>query len=171
MELAFPLELKTLTKEGSFEGNASTYGNVDSGGDVVERGSFARTLAAGKTRKLLWAHRDPVGSVELTDSPAGLHAKGNLNLEKQSGRDAYSDLKFYKEQGSPLGLSIGFQAVEADYAGEIRHLREIKLYEVSLVIYPMNEQAVVLGVKAADIARLQNEIEEFKRGILSALKR
>ena len=42
---AFKLEIKSISDQGIFKGLASVYGNVDLGGDVVEPGAFARTLA------------------------------------------------------------------------------------------------------------------------------
>lgn len=169
-QVSFEFEVKTLSETGQFTGIASAYSNRDNGDDVVEPGAFTKTLASGKVRKLLWQHREPVGVVELNDSASGLQAKGQLNLDKQAGRDAYSDLKFYKKNGSPLGLSIGFETLDSWPDGAVRHLTEIKLWEVSIVTFPMNDRAVVDSVKSADVARLAHEIQEFKAGLLAELK-
>jgi phage head maturation protease len=57
-------ELKASDGGGwSFTGYASTYGNVDAGGDVVMRGAFDASLGLRKKRPLLWQHdlREPIG--------------------------------------------------------------------------------------------------------------
>jgi hypothetical protein len=55
--------------------------------------------------------------------------------------------------GAVKGLSIGYDAVVVDYskASEgIRVLKEVKLWEYSLVPFPMNPEATVTGVKGLD---------------------
>jgi hypothetical protein len=167
MQTAFPFEVKKLAESGEFEGLAAVYGNVDSIGDVIEAGAFARTLAASKERPLLFNHRDPVGIVELTDSSAGLIAKGKLSLGVQQAKDVYTLVR----DRVVKGLSIGFETVKSDWRGEIRHLLEIKLWEVSLVTFPANPLATVTDVKSLDYSRVERALSEFKRDILAALER
>jgi hypothetical protein len=147
MQRTFALELKALTGDGTFEGIASTYGgDPDSKGDIVEPGAFTRTLAISKERPLLWQHRDPIGTVRLSDSSAGLMCKGKLTLAVQQAKDAYALLK----DGVIKGLSIGFETIKAGYNGDYsaRHLQELKLWEVSLVTLAANSNAMVTDVKA-----------------------
>ena len=147
----FPLEIKAaeMQEDGTFVGLASTYGNVDQGNDVVDRGAFTKTLnERGVEVPLLWSHdsKIPVGLGTLEDSPSGLVVRGKLNLEKQIGRDVYSDMKMRIVKG----LSIGFETINKKMNEGVRHLTELKLYEVSLCLFPMNEQASVFGVKHAE---------------------
>lgn len=165
-QIGFALELKKLSETGVFEGLASTYGNVDETGDVVLPGAFTKTLSASKDRPLLWQHRDPIGMVELSDSPAGLFVKGKLTLAVRQAVEAYALMK----DGAVKGLSIGFETIRSDFKGAVRQLQELKLWEVSLVTMAANQQAVVTSVKAADLSRLSQEIEEFRRGILAAMR-
>jgi hypothetical protein len=51
-----------------------------------------------------------------------------------------------------LALSIGYATRDADYAKGHRVLRELALYEVSLVAMPMNTQARITQVKSAALA-------------------
>jgi phage head maturation protease len=46
------------------------------------------------------------------------------------------------------GLSIGYDTIQATYEGDVRHLTELRLWEISCVTFPMNESAQVSGVKA-----------------------
>src|SRR5262249_31377443 len=46
------------------------------------------------------------------------------------------------------GLSIGFQTVKREMKDGVRQLKELKLYEGSIVTFPMNESALIETVKA-----------------------
>lgn len=166
------VETKELHDSGGFVGFAAVYGNIDQGGDVIERGAFKKTLTERKrTIPVFHEHKVAVGAATLEDTDFGLKAIGELNLEKQSSRDAYSDLKFYREKGISVGMSIGFRAMgEPEIKNGIRHLREVKLYEVTLTLMPMNEKASVVEVKSSlstieDHLAAWNEIQaELKSG-------
>jgi HK97 family phage prohead protease len=141
------LEIKEVTDQGTFEGLLSPYGNVDGGDDVVEPGAYTKTLKEqGVVRPLLWQHKpdQPIGQIELEDRPDGLWAKGKLLLDIPKGKEAYTLLK----AGVVKALSIGFQSVKDSVEGGVRHLKEIRLYEGSLVTFPMNEMALIRSVKA-----------------------
>jgi HK97 family phage prohead protease len=140
------LEIKQLTEEGTFEGLLSPYGNKDDGDDIVEKGAYTKTLKEqGKNRPLLWQHKSdtPIGSIELEDRPNGLWAKGKLLRELPKAQEAYVLLK----AGVIKAMSIGFQSIKDEIKDGVRHLKEIKLYEGSLVTFPMNEQALITNVK------------------------
>jgi HK97 family phage prohead protease len=147
-----PFEVKTVTEDGTFSGIASPYGNKDLGEDIVDAGAFTKTIAErGNKVRLLDGHKIRIGLAEVSDGAAGLSMNGIINLDKQAGRDAYSDLKFYNAKGMPMGLSIGYDPIKAEYSPltKARHLKEVKLYEVSVTEFPMNESARVLSVKSA----------------------
>lgn len=160
-QLDFPFEIKSLSEQGEFTGYASTYGNRDSVDDVVMPGSFTRTLAAEKTRTLFYNHRISIGTAELVDSPEGLIAKGKLSLGLQEGRDAYVRLK----DGIITAMSIGFQTVKDEVKGGVRYLKEIRLWEVSLVELPANSEARILSVKSAEIAELSQKFDALIREV------
>jgi uncharacterized protein len=165
MLLGFPFEMKELTEDGTFEGLAATY-TLDLGNDLIERGAFAKTLNASRDRPLLMGHKDPIGRVSLDDSPAGLVARGKLSLGVQAGRDAYTLLKDQVIRS----MSIGYEAVKSTYVGEVRHLHEIKLWEISLVVFPMQPAAAVTSVKSLDHQSIQSALREMKAAVLSALQ-
>src|ERR1041385_8651826 len=125
------LEIKNLGDQGTFEGYASTFGNEDLGGDVVVQGAFSKTIADNPKRPLLWNHNsdEPIGMTTAAEDTAGLSVKGVLNLDVQRARETYSLMK----QGAVKGLSIGYDPVRKDHKDGVRYLKELKLYEVSLV--------------------------------------
>jgi HK97 family phage prohead protease len=145
-----PLDVKKLTEAGEFEGYASTFGNVDRGGDVVEAGAFAKTLKKGASKvKMLFQHdpSQPLGKwLEMAEDRKGLWVKGKLNLEVQRSRETLALMK----DGAIDSLSIGFRAIKSapgDAAGVFRKLLEVDLWEISLVTFGMNERATVRAVK------------------------
>jgi HK97 family phage prohead protease len=164
---AFAFEVKALSEQGQFSGIASTYGNVDQQGDVIQAGAFTRTLSdAGKQRPLLWQHSTPIGLVTLTDTASGLLAEGQLSLGIQQAKDAYVLLK----DRVVRGMSVGFSTIKEQAVGGVRQLLELKLYEVSLVTFPANEMAGITSVKSATrqgtieaFADALRELKEFRR--------
>ena len=75
----FELE-KYDEEQGIVSGYASVFGNVDDGGDVVEPGAFAETIAEGVGRvKILALHNDcwlPVGRpLVLKEDTKGLNQR------------------------------------------------------------------------------------------------
>lgn len=147
------LDIKSVTPDGFFTGYASVFSVTDRGGDVVMPGSFTKSLQkypAGKV-KLLWQHdtSEPVGVwTSLTEDSHGLKAEGQLLLETARGREAHALMK----AGALDGLSIGFKTIrdEIDRKSGVRRLHEVELREVSLVTFPMNEDATITGVKSTN---------------------
>lgn len=149
-----PLEVKAAGGEaGTFEGYGSIFGNVDSYYDVVMPGAFANSLAEyqakGKLPKLLWQHRadEPIGLFEaMHEDGKGLYVKGRLLVDDDPlAARAWAHLK----AGSIDGLSIGYAVRDAEYDEEERVLRltDLDLWEVSLVTFPANPDALVSDVK------------------------
>lgn len=140
------LEIKEVTAEGYFEGLLSPYNNVDLGGDMVEPGAYTKTLLEnGDKIPMLWQHKAdcPIGDLQLEDRPEGLWCKGQLLMSLELAQNAYLLIK----AGVVKGLSIGFETVKSVYVGTVRHIKEIRLWEGSVVTFPMNQQALIAAVK------------------------
>lgn len=141
------MEIKEISADGSFEGLLSPYGNVDGGGDVVEPGAYTKTLKErGSKVPLLWQHKSdtPIGELTLDDRKDGLWCKGQLLMELPEAQKAYLLIK----SRIVKGLSIGFSTIKDAIANGVRRLLELKLYEGSIVTFPMNEMAMITNVKA-----------------------
>lgn len=169
------IESKDIGTEGEFEGYASTFGNVDQGGDVVERGAFIESVTAakadGRTIPMLWQHdqSEPIGVWEdISEDRKGLWVKGRLLIDADPlAKRAYALLKA-KALG---GMSIGYRipaggAEEHEKKPGVVRLVKLDLREISLVTMPMNLQARVTTVKSIlDGGKLPSvrEFEEFLR--------
>ena len=153
----------------TFEGHAAVFGNVDLGGDIIHPGAFTKTLnERGGKIKLLWQHdlSEPLGRpLELAEDNAGLFVKGIIS-DTRRGRDALALLR----DGAINEMSIGYETVKggtdyskADDGQSVRNLREVKLWEVSIVTLAMNPEAQITALKEAEAeADTEPEPDETK---------
>jgi len=144
-------------KIGRIEGLASTYGNTDLGGDVVEKGAFKQTLFHSDTVPLLLDHNyttaGVAGVAKLEDRKEGLYLMAEMPLDVPEVAAAYKKIKFMIDRGGKMGLSIGYDAVKSEPAADgTRRLKEIALHEVSVTPFPMNTEAQIMGAKASRMA-------------------
>lgn len=146
------MQIKQLAADGSFDGLLAVYNNVDLGGELIEPGAFTKSIKEnGDTVPMLWQHKSdtPIGMLTLIDGPDGLHVKGQLLMEVPAARTAYLLIKARIVRG----LSIGFDTVKDAVDGAVRRLKEIRLWEGSIVTFPMNELAIITSVKAREEAK------------------
>jgi HK97 family phage prohead protease len=123
-------------------GYASVFGVPDTGGDIVLAGAFA---GAAKPVPLLWQHdsKEPIGFVEsLAEDGRGLRIVARIVA---AGRGAQAARLI--AAGAIDGLSFGYRVKQAspDRARGLRRLARLDLLEVSLVTFPMQPLARVLG--------------------------
>jgi len=163
---AFWLELKAddFTEEGTFTGYLAVFGNVDFGGDVIEKGAFADALGKKAVYPMLADHdmTKVIGGLELAEDNKGLKiTKGYFNLDVQGGKEGYSNAK----KGYKTGFSIGYAARDWEIVNEknrvIRRIKRCDLYEGSHVAFPMNDKARLLSIKCE--AGSLKEFESFLR--------
>jgi HK97 family phage prohead protease len=142
----------TIDADGTVEGYASLFGEVDQARDMVMPGAFRETLRLRGIRRvpMLFQHdpAEPVGVwLELREDQRGLFARGRLIPEVARGRELYALLR----AGAIDGLSIGFRTVKGrvDPRSRIRKLDQIDLWEISVVTFPLLAGARVQAVKDA----------------------
>lgn len=152
-------EIKMDGEGGTFAGFAST-SDLDRGNDIVVKGAFSRTLAQrGAKVKLLWQHdmEKPIGKPTLLEErEGGLYIEGKIS-DTERGREAMTLLR----DGVIDSMSIGYSVKEADYYEDgVRVIRDLDLYEVSLVTFPMNENARVTSVKSVDVRTVERVLRD-----------
>jgi HK97 family phage prohead protease len=159
---SFAFEVKEVSEQGQFEGYASTWNNVDLGGDKVVRGAFKRSIAAtGGKVPILWQHRDPIGvGVEASEDSKGLYVKGSLVMTVRQAQEA-RDLT---AAGAIKSLSIGYRIPKDgwDMDGDVRLLKDVDLIEYSLVTMPMNPRAELRRMKGIE-EMTERDFEAFLR--------
>jgi HK97 family phage prohead protease len=148
---ASPLVTRS-TLAGVIEGYASLFGVADSGGDIVQPGAFARSLAQRGAAgvKMLWQHNaaEPIGVwSSIVEDAKGLKVTGRLDLSVARAREGLSLIR----SGAVDGLSIGFRTRRASTskATGLRRLFDIDLWEISVVTFPMQTGARIDAVKRA----------------------
>jgi HK97 family phage prohead protease len=165
-------EIKAASETGEIEGYGNVYGVEDLGGDVVEHGAFADSLARRKaenrTFPMLWQHDagDPVGVwTDYSEDGTGLRLKGRLLTSTTRGRDAYAFVREKAVEGLSVGFMIPKGGAEWDDGARVRRIRKADLWEVSLATFPMNPAAGVTAVKiAAEAAEMtERDIERALR--------
>ena len=160
----------------TFDAYGSTFGgSPDSYGDVVDPGAFTKTISEwsskieqGQLLPSLWQHQydNPIGGYpNLSQDSHGLQVTDSeLNLDVQKGAECYSLMK----QGVINALSIGYKTMQERSCDKCtssdqphNHLTEIKLYELSPVTFPANENALITAVKTREFVMGLDAVIEY----------
>ncbi len=147
---------------GAVRAYASTFDRVpDSVGDVVAPGAFDKTIenwkSSGKPIPLLWGHDtdDPFSNigaaVDYGTDERGLWFDAEFDADNEKaqyvrklvkeGRVFQCSFAYAVKDAAPVELESGVKANE---------LRELDLFEISIVQIPANQNATVEEVKAAE---------------------
>jgi HK97 family phage prohead protease len=164
-------ELKEVNEDGSFVGIASVYGVEDLGGDVVDKGAFKKTISENPSVPILWQHKadEVIGTGTVKEWQGKVLLEAKLDLDDATALKAYQKMK----KGLIKGLSIGFNTVKSTWeeieGRMIRHITELKLWEVSVVTFPMLPAAQVTRVKSAEEEALTLRVKELEEKFLALM--
>lgn len=178
-----------MPADGIVEGYASTFDRVpDSYGDVIAKGAFARTLDEWRAKEgeglsipLLYGHNtdDPMHNIgkvtEAYEDEKGLFVHAEFDADNPTAQYA----RKLAAEGRIYQFSFAYAIrdaadVKLDDGTRAYELRDLDLYEVSLVQIPANQNAVVTGIKSglrnskADADELRS-IRELANQITSAI--
>lgn len=168
---------KASAPQGQVTALVSIMGIIDQGDDVIEKGAYVKTISerAGHIR-LLDNHNansvlDALGKIvqlreigraelppellaEWPDATGALEATVQFNMKTAEGRGAYDRIV----EGDINEWSIAFIALDVGFErrkrpGEsasvnCRIIRQVKLYDVSPVLWGMNEATMIIDVKS-----------------------
>jgi HK97 family phage prohead protease len=150
----------SIAPDGTVEGYASLFGEIDQARDMVMPGAFSASLRSRGVRRvpMLFQHdpAEPIGVwLELTEDARGLYARGRLIPEVVRARELIALLA----AGTADGLSIGFRTVKGrlDPKTRIRRLEAIDLWEISIVTFPLlaNARLALASAASGQRERLQ----------------
>jgi hypothetical protein len=186
------LEVKAEGDGSEFTGYCAAFNNVDSYGDVIVPGAFAKSLPDFlKNGQICFNHEEVIGKpLEAHEDAKGLFVKGRIS-DTAKGRDCKTLLK----DGVMRKMSIGFKCMQrkravpneiTDYwktlgyqpgpedlsnmqanSDYLNFLHEIKLYEASPVGFPANTAADITGVKAMPLSRLKKLLKQVDAEVKS----
>lgn len=163
--LDFPLEVKQVEDTGVFKGYGSVFDVMDDWHDIVLKGAFAKSLER-RTPVMLWQHNsdEPIGVyTSIAEDDMGLAMEGRLLVDGVAkAKEAHVLLK----NNAIRGLSIGFIPIKWEWETRndthVRLLKEVDLWEVSLVTFPANAKALVGDVKSAELKNIR-DVEDYLR--------
>lgn len=133
----------TITGYGAY------FNNIDSYGDIILPGAFAKTLIDRKGRIAFCYQHDiwnPIGKIEeIYEDDKGLKVVVKLSA-------ANEDIQTKVKEGILKEMSIGYRTInsrsEIQNGIEVNLLTEIKLIEISLVTVAANPLAVIETMKS-----------------------
>lgn len=148
-----------MPSAGEVEGYAATFDRIpDSYGDVIAPGAFAASLERwaqeGKPIPLLYGHNtdDPhhnIGRViDAREDERGLWVRAEFDADNPTAQYA----RKLVQEGRLYQFSFAYEIKDAgtvtlEDGTDAYELRELELFEVSLVQIPANQRATVDGVK------------------------
>ena len=158
-------EMKADKNTGTISGYFSTYDREpDSYGDVIAKGAFANTIQAreesGHPFPLCWNHDldqiiGKVDSIEDTE-------KGPLMTASFFNTQLAQEKREIVKAGVVYQFSFAYDVRDAgqvtlEDGTKANELRELDLYEVSIVPIPANQNAVMTDIKAGKRNRKSDE--------------
>lgn len=140
--------LEDTDETGVFWGYAGRT-SKDADNDVIQSGAYSKSIQEQGIFPLLWFHRPdtPVGKIsELREDEQGLFVKGELDLDIQKGAEIFSGIR----KGYLNSMSVGFNLVKSHMNGNVRHITEARLREVSIVTrnFAANSGALITDFKS-----------------------
>lgn len=168
------VQIKLQGESATFEGYASTFGNVDSYGDTIVKGAYAETLKKNGLPKMFFNHDSyevPLGKwVKAEEDDYGLLLTGEFTPGNAKAEEVRAALK----HGTVDSMSISYSLKSGDFdettAG--RTIRKVhRLVETSIVTFPADKFARVdlASVKHMDFEALlpecktERDIEQLLR--------
>lgn len=143
----------------TFSGYASVFGGLDSYGDTIQQGAYKNTITdRDRPIQLRWNHSGPVIGkfTEIYEDEKGLFVSGELT----KGHSVAEDTAALLRHGAISGLSIGYAVKDSEQNGVVRVLKDIELFEISVVETPADNNAHIASVKSA---KKLSDVEKFLR--------
>lgn len=114
--------------------------------EYVSRGAFTKTLKDGADVRLLLDHagaplaRTRSGTLRLSEDERGLRVEADLDPTNPLAQTVLSALR----RGDMNQMSFAFRTIRDSWSkdGSVRELREVQLYDVSVVTFPAYESTV-----------------------------
>lgn len=156
------VQIKLQADSATFEGYASTFGNVDSYGDTILKGAYAETLKNNGLPKMFFNHNSyevPLGKwLKAEEDDYGLLLTGEFTPGNAKAEEVRAALK----HGTVDSMSIGYSLKSGDFDETTsgRTIRKVhRLVETSIVTFPADKFARVdlASVKHMDFEALLPE--------------
>lgn len=162
--------IDNITEEGLIRGYITKFNEIDSYNSLTVKGAFSQTLEQvkqGRVIPFLWQHdqREPIGKfLSFEETSEGIIGTCLLDLNVQKAQEAYSLVK----NGIITGLSIGARVLSSDYENYddkiVEVLKDLELFEVSLVTFPACDGARIDEVRAKGV-KMTNKARQIEMAL------
>lgn len=128
-----------------FKGYAAVFNNVDLQGDIIVKGAFEKSLSKKSPADIMVfyqhdVHSMPIGILKsIHEDEKGLFVDVQLPLKNTRSRDVAALI----EVGGLRKFSIGFFVLDTEEKDGITLLKELDVFDVSVVNFPANPEAEV----------------------------
>lgn len=137
---------------GVFRALVSVFGNVDSDGEVVDKGAFSKTLEERPRFPIFWSHQFDAQSIvgyatKAEETDEGLLVEWRA-LDTEAGRAVAELLKSGAVTDFSFSAVVRDSVVEkadGDDGEEVRHLTELDLWEAGPCIRGANPRAKIVS--------------------------
>lgn len=164
----FTGEVKDIDTKGRvITGYLSSFGNKDHDGDIIVKGAYTKSITERKNNIFFLNQHNwqqPLTKFNvLQEDEKGLYFESMPLPDTSYANDV---MKLY-EAGVLKEHSVGFQTIKSDYNKEeaTRYIKEIKLYEGSVVTLGANSSTPFTGFKSTI-----KEVDTQMKLILKAIK-
>lgn len=175
-----PFEVKELSFNGesrTISGYAAVFNNRDKAGDILLKGCFAKSIQdrgpesqANDKIIMLWQHdqHEPIGRISvLIEDEKGLYFEAVID-DVERGNQAIKQLESGTLNQFSIGYSYVWEKCEYDQERDAFIVKEVVLYEISVVSIGCNGETEYLGLKSESTdpyEELKNEIESAIKGL------
>ena len=146
------------------------WGGPENGGfnETIKAGAFNKSIAEADDVRFLINHdglplaRTKPGTMTLEADDVGLLVDANLD----AGSSRVADLRSAMERGDIDQMSFAFEVVKQSWSPDYseRAILEVKLYDVSVVTYPANDQTMALIGAGARAEPAEELLEPVRAG-------
>lgn len=170
-ELSYNGESRTIS------GYAAVFNNRDKAGDILLKGCFAKSIQdrgpesqANDKIIMLWQHdqHEPIGKISvLFEDEKGLYFEAVID-DVERGNQAIKQLESGTLNQFSIGYSYVWEKCEYDQERDAFIVKEVVLYEISVVSIGCNGETEYLGLKSESTdpyEELKNEIESAIKGL------
>ena len=172
-------ELVEPTEKGVFRALVAVFGNVDSDGEVTDKGAFSASLGARPTVPIMWSHgygtSDIVGySTKAEETDEGLLLEWKA-LDTEIGRSVAELLDAGAITDFSYSAVVESATVEKTEGGEIRHLTKLDLWEAGPCLRGANPLAKLKSQdtpeapRASEVAVIDDAAQRTARARLALL--
>ncbi len=177
---SFGLEIKSVDEEKrTVSGYLASFSNIDSDKDMLIKGCFAKSISergpgTSTARKIafLWMHdmKEPLGKfTKLQEDNTGLYFEAVIDKIPLGDRALEQYASGTLNQHS-IGYKYIWDKLEYDETQDCFIVKEVDLFEGSVVTLGCNENTPFMGMKSTDLESQRNQLIKETESCLKGIE-